>query len=178
MIGWALTWRKRTEVKQEQQAKRDAANNDLVASDANELRELYRKQTIEIGDLRAKVEVLTGNSAAMKARYEVVESEKKALREMITLLSSELEHEREARKRALEDAHKAQQLLDVRNDEINELVESVRARDVRIAGLEAELKVMKGKHTRLMQYVVQHMPQHKTILDSLLHETGEFTVTS
>jgi chromosome segregation ATPase len=184
MIGWALTQRKRIQDRQILEAKHDAANDDMLAKDANELRQLYREQKSEMKDLQAKVELLTNDKAAMKAKAEIAESDAKALREMLTTLNRELELERDARKRALEEAQKRQHTLDLRNDEVSDLVESVRKRDVEIAALRVtldatkkELVKYKGMYTQLAQYVAQHMPQHKDILKSVIHDTGEFTVT-
>lgn len=184
MIGWALTQRKRIQDRQALEAKHDAANDDMLAKDANELRQLYREQKSEMKDLQAKVELLTNDKAAMKAKAEIAESDAKALREMLTALNRELELERDARKRALEEAQKRQHTLDLRNDEVSNLVESVRKRDVEIAALHVTLEATKkdlvkykGMYTQLAQYVAQHMPQHKDILKSAIHDTGEFTVT-
>lgn len=184
MIGWALTQRKRIQDRQALEAKHDAANDDMLAKDANELRQLYREQKSEMKDLQAKVELLTTDKAAMKAKAEIAESDAKALREMLTALNRELELERDARKRALEEAQKRQHTLDLRNDEVSNLVESVRKRDVEIAALHVTLEATKkdlvkykGMYTQLAQYVAQHMPQHKEILKSVIHDTGEFTVT-
>ena len=184
MIGWALTQRKRIQDRQTLEAKHNAANDDMLAKDANELRQLYREQKSEMKDLQAKVELLTNDKAAMKAKAEIAESDAKALREMLTTLNRELELERDARKRALEEAQKRQHTLDLRNDEVSDLVESVRKRDVEIAALRVtleatkkELVKYKGMYTQLAQYVAQHMPQHKDILKSAIHDTEEFTVT-
>ena len=184
MIGWALTQRKRIQDRQTLESKHDAANDDMLAKDANELRQLYREQKSDMKDLQAKVDLLTNDKAAMKAKAEIAESDAKALREMLTTLNRELELERDARKRALEEAQRRQHTLDLRNDEVSDLVESVRKRDVEIAALRVtldatkkELVKYKGMYTQLAQYVAQHMPQHKDILKSVIHNTGEFTVT-
>lgn len=177
-MGGALAIRNRAKSWSERAAKRDATGDDLLKADATELREQFRKQLAkaesEIKELRTQIQVMSDDKAEAKAKMLVAESEKKALHEVIVNLHSELAQEREARKRALEEAHESRQLLDLRNDAITELVEGVRIRDVRIAAQEVETRQWHGRYDKLAHFITQHLPQHRAILDSVLHDTNEF----
>lgn len=131
--------KRRSEDKAKVNAKRDLDKQDQRNRDEDDYRKLLRdlrhQHEQKIADLEAVVVRLRDDLAKTNAERVVSETREAALRDAMLRLQTELEAERTARRQALEEANGYRLALDGRNDQINELLETVRLNEAKIASL-------------------------------------------